>query len=298
MDDLIFDHETYSEYMDDQNNSQGFYVTTSDNGHKLLGGIRRISKNQDHLYLRAEIAAVYAVEQHNKKELERTLKFLKFVNLNIGPTAGVIYYITLAAEDSSGEINHYQAKIWEKLNTGYQVQIFRLAPYDAAAKSSEESVEDGCCRIRVDNLQPGMDENYLFHKCFYRAREEILSVKVIQNEETGHSKAYGVVSFKNHATAEEFLMKYNEKLMPHTNDQKVSVSACLMSGELVDVGESSFVRIFGQDVESCYYYVYFVYCEIYLYIGNNYNNQDSLIFFSDTTEEGKGEVEGFKVPEL
>lgn len=76
------------------------------------------------------------MEQHNKKELERTLKFLKIVNLNIGPTAGVIYYITLAAEDSSGEINHYQAKIWEKLNTGYQVQIFRLAPYDAAAKSS------------------------------------------------------------------------------------------------------------------------------------------------------------------
>ncbi|CAA3014802.1 Polyadenylate-binding RBP45C [Olea europaea subsp. europaea] len=80
-------------------------------------------------------------------------------------------------------------------------------------------MEDGCCRIRVDNLQPGMDENYLFHQCFYRAREEILSVKVIQNEETGHSKAYGVVSFKNYAAAEEFLMKYNEKLMPHTNDQ-------------------------------------------------------------------------------
>ncbi|CAA3014801.1 Hypothetical predicted protein [Olea europaea subsp. europaea] len=91
MDDLIFDHEAYSEYMDDLNNSQGFYVTTSDNGRKLLGGIRRISKNQDHLYQRAEIAAVYAVEQHNKKELKRTLKFLKIVNLNIGPTAGVIY---------------------------------------------------------------------------------------------------------------------------------------------------------------------------------------------------------------
>lgn len=49
---------------------------------------------------------------------------------------------------------------------------------------------------------------------------------------------------------------------------------------------------------SCHYYVYIVYCKIYLYIGNNYNNQDSQIFFSGTIEEGKGDVEGFKVPEF
>lgn len=95
----------------------------------LLGGIRRVEKNSEH-YERAERAAMFAVEEHNKNARQtESVGFNKIVNLNAQPTAGVIYYITMEATDASGEICHYEAKVWEKLNSGYQVQIFRVASY-------------------------------------------------------------------------------------------------------------------------------------------------------------------------
>lgn len=97
----------------------------------MLGGIKRVEEHSDDRYRKAaECAAKFAVEEHNKKEGEKgLLKFLRIVNLNVEPAAGAIYYITMAAADASGETSHYQVKVWEKINTGYQVQIFRLAPY-------------------------------------------------------------------------------------------------------------------------------------------------------------------------
>ncbi|KAL2512654.1 Cysteine proteinase inhibitor [Abeliophyllum distichum] len=215
MENLTFNQAAYSEYMDDMNNSEGFYVTPTDDGSSILGGITRIcAKNQHHIYRRGELAALFAVEQHNKKKKDTDLQLLRILNLNMEPSAAAIYYITLAAVDPFGEVNHYQAKVWEKMRTGYQLQIFRVAPY--AAKSSE-SIKNRCCCIRVDNLQPGMDENYLYHKCFYRVRQEILTIKVIRNQQTGDSEGYGRLLFKNQEAAEKFLMRYNDKLMPHTN---------------------------------------------------------------------------------
>ncbi|GFP82743.1 cysteine proteinase inhibitor 1 [Phtheirospermum japonicum] len=116
--------------MDDMNNSEGFYVTPTRDGSVLLGGVRPVGEYSGDHYRKAESAARFAVEEHNKKEGEKGfLKFLKIVNLNVEPTAGAIYYITMAADGGSGEMSHYQVKVWEKINTGFQVQIFRLAPY-------------------------------------------------------------------------------------------------------------------------------------------------------------------------
>lgn len=45
MENLTFDEAAYSEYMDDLNNSEGFYVTPADDGSTLHGGITRISSS-------------------------------------------------------------------------------------------------------------------------------------------------------------------------------------------------------------------------------------------------------------
>ena len=95
----------------------------------ILGGIRRVEGGDR--YQKAEIAAKFAVEEYNNKAggEQGFLKFITIVKLNVEPPAGALYYITAATEDSAGEICLYQMQIWEKLNTGYQVQIFRPAPY-------------------------------------------------------------------------------------------------------------------------------------------------------------------------
>ncbi|KAL8516083.1 hypothetical protein ACS0TY_014672 [Phlomoides rotata] len=212
MDNLRFDQTAYSEYMDDYNYSQGFYITPPGDGSVLLGGIRTVGENSDERYRRAESAAKFAVEEHNKKQ-QRMLKFVRILNLNREPAAGAIYYITLVAADASGETCHYHLKVWEKLNTGYQVLMFRLAPY--WVKSSDKLGNNVCC-VGIDNLMPWMDESYVYYKCFYRASNELLGVEIIQNGEKGDSSK-GKLWFKNHAESEKMVKKYKGKMMPHSN---------------------------------------------------------------------------------
>ncbi|CAA0828547.1 Cysteine proteinase inhibitor 3 [Striga hermonthica] len=213
-DNLVFN---YSEYMDDLNNSEGFYVTPSRDGSVLLGGIRPVGdfSGEDRIRRKAEAAARYAVEEHNNCENgNRRLDFLKILNLNVEPAAGALYYITLAAADeSSGEVSRYEAKVWEKINTGYKVQIFRLAPY--SIKSSDK-VGNGICCVGVDNLMPWMNETYLYYKCFYRIRRQLLGLEVIKQDiEKGSCK--GVLWLKNCEDSEEILKRYDGKNMPCTN---------------------------------------------------------------------------------
>ncbi|GER33002.1 cysteine proteinase inhibitor [Striga asiatica] len=213
---LVFN---YSEYMDDLNNSEGFYVTPSRDGSTLLGGIRPAGEfsGEDRIRRKAEAAARYAVEEHNNNnknfENGNRLNFLEIVNLNVEPTAGELYYITLAAADeSSGEVSRYEVKVWEKVNTGYKVQIFRLAPY--SIKSSDK-VGNGICCVGVDSLLPWMDETYLYYKCFYRIRRQLLGLEVKQDIKKGSCK--GVLWLKNCADSEEILKRYDGKNMPCTN---------------------------------------------------------------------------------
>ena len=110
---------------------QGFYVM-SDYGRILINGIVKV-ENRNALE-KAEDAARFAVKQYNEKE-NANWEFLKILNLNMEPAAGSMYYITLEAKNTSNnEVNHYQAKVWARINTGFRVEVFRLAPY--AAKSS------------------------------------------------------------------------------------------------------------------------------------------------------------------
>ncbi|KAL6532672.1 hypothetical protein OROHE_014094 [Orobanche hederae] len=216
MENLIFDQSAYSEYMDDLNNSEGFYVTPSRDGSVLLGGIRPVGENSGDHYRKAELAANFAVEEHNNREGAEKgfLKFLKIVNLNVEPTAGAIYYVTMEAEDcASGEISHYQVKVWKKINTGFQVQIFRRAPY--WLKSSDKLASNSWC-VGIDNLMPWMNETYLYYKCFYRFQKELLGVEVSHSEQNGDCK--GTLWFKKCAESEEILKKYVGKMMPCTNN--------------------------------------------------------------------------------
>ncbi|KAL6563613.1 hypothetical protein OROGR_002572 [Orobanche gracilis] len=213
MENLIFDGSAYSEYMDDYNNSEGFYVTPSRDGSVFLGGIRPVGENSGDHYRNAEIAAKFAVEEHNNKEGKGFLKFLKIANLNREPAAGAVYYITMEAKDcDSGEISHYQVKIWKKINTGFKVQIFRRAPY--WLKSSDKLASNSCC-VGIDNLMPWMNETYLYYKCFYRFRKELLGVEVGHDEQNGGRN--GTLWFKKCAELEDILNRYVGKRMSCTN---------------------------------------------------------------------------------
>ncbi|XP_051142780.1 uncharacterized protein LOC127259465 [Andrographis paniculata] len=213
MEGLCFDAPSYSEYMDDLNYSQGFYVTPSKDGSSMVGAIRRAgecSAASEH-YVRAERAARFAVEEHNNAAEGETglpLKFVSIVNLNLQPSAKVIYYITMEVVDTAGEKSHYQAKVRENLCSSYRVYIFRSAPYNL--KSADKTEKNLCCTV-VDNLLPWMDESYLYYKAFYKIKHEILGIEVMRNENRG------VLWFKNREESKKLLKSYIGKVMPCTN---------------------------------------------------------------------------------
>ncbi|CAA0816851.1 Cysteine proteinase inhibitor 6 [Striga hermonthica] len=124
-------NDAYHEYMDDVNNSEGFYVTPTRDGSVIFGCIRPMlgEFSGEEIHRKAEVAARHAVEEHNRKSLGSTLEFLKIVNLNVEPTAGAMYYMTVAAGEDSGDSRLYEVKVWEKINSGFRVEIFRPAPY-------------------------------------------------------------------------------------------------------------------------------------------------------------------------
>ncbi|KAL8029833.1 hypothetical protein ABFX02_14G248800 [Erythranthe guttata] len=196
MDSLLpFDHQLYSLYMDDMNNSQGFYITPSEDGSASLAGVRPVAgdhSGDDHRE-RAERAARFAVDEHNKTAAGRKglLKFQRIMNLNWQPTVCAMYYITMEVADSSGEPAYYEAKVWEKLKNAFK--------------------ENVCC-VGINGLLPWMNESYLFYKCFYRVRSELLGVDVIRGEESEVYK--GVLWFKNCAESKECLNKYVGETMP------------------------------------------------------------------------------------
>ncbi|KAJ8560434.1 hypothetical protein K7X08_022294 [Anisodus acutangulus] len=208
---------TYSferrEYLEDVIESQGFFVT-NDYGRKIPCGIVKIGENSE-AFEKAKKTAIFAVDKQNEKlKNSSKLELLKIININFEPTAGAIYYITLAAMDfSCGKILHYQAKVLEKINTGYKVETFQLAPY--VPKFSEYEEEKNCC-IRINNLQDWMDENYLYYKCCYIFKK-LVYVEVIKDEENGKSMGYGFLNFKNHSVAMEFAERNKGKPMPNSN---------------------------------------------------------------------------------
>ncbi|KAL9143603.1 hypothetical protein ABFS82_14G245600 [Erythranthe guttata] len=217
MDSLLpFDHQLYSLYMDDMNNSQGFYITPSEDGSALVAGVRPVAgdhSGDDHRE-RAERAARFAVDEHNKTAAgeKDLLEFHGIMNLNWQPTVCAMYYITMQATDSDGEPAYYEAKVWEKLSSGYKVELFRPAPY--CLKRIDAVIENVCC-VGINGLLPWMNESYLFYKCFYRIRSELLGVSIIRGEEWNFYR--GVLWFKSRAELKECLKKYVGETMPCSN---------------------------------------------------------------------------------
>ncbi|GAB4846151.1 Polyadenylate-binding protein rbp45 [Ancistrocladus abbreviatus] len=64
----------------------------------------------------------------------------------------------------------------------------------------------------IGDLQYWMDESYLWN-CFAQT-QEVVSVKVIRNKQTGQPEGYGFIEFVSHAAAERNLLAYNGALMP------------------------------------------------------------------------------------
>ncbi|KAK6792811.1 hypothetical protein RDI58_011892 [Solanum bulbocastanum] len=67
--------------------------------------------------------------------------------------------------------------------------------------------------IWVGDLHNWMDEDYL-RSCF-ATTNEVASIKVIRNKQTGFSEGYGFVEFFTHASAEKVLQTYSCMTMPN-----------------------------------------------------------------------------------
>ncbi|KAI3682306.1 hypothetical protein L1987_82201 [Smallanthus sonchifolius] len=74
----------------------------------ILGGVRDVGQNGVDL----ESLARFAVEQHNKKE-NSLLKFARLVKSKEQVVQGMLYYLTLEANDA-GKTKLYEAKVWVK----------------------------------------------------------------------------------------------------------------------------------------------------------------------------------------
>ncbi|PIN19053.1 hypothetical protein CDL12_08274 [Handroanthus impetiginosus] len=204
--------EPNPEDMDDLNNSEGFYLMPS-NGSVRVGRLIRIKNPMAHSF-KGKRAAEYAVAKYNEEKGQMgMLKYERIIYINVELGAGETYYITMEVKEDSGRISQYQAKIWEKLDDGgYEVLIFRRAPYCMAF--SDRRTPKSLCML--SDLKPWMDESYLYYKCFYRYREELVGIKVIRCECTRRYTA--TLWLRTRGEGEKILQEYRGKKMPLTNN--------------------------------------------------------------------------------
>uniref|UniRef100_A0A0E0EC23 RRM domain-containing protein n=1 Tax=Oryza meridionalis TaxID=40149 RepID=A0A0E0EC23_9ORYZ len=64
----------------------------------------------------------------------------------------------------------------------------------------------------IGDLQYWMDESYLSN-AFAPMGQQVTSVKVIRNKQSGHSEGYGFIEFQSHAAAEYALANFNGRMM-------------------------------------------------------------------------------------
>ncbi|KAF9589232.1 hypothetical protein IFM89_020670 [Coptis chinensis] len=81
----------------------------------------------------------------------------------------------------------------------------------------------------IGDLQYWMEETYLT-SCFAHTNE-VLTVKVIRNKQTGQSESYGFIEFVSRAAAERVLQSFNGTVMPNTEQNFRLNWATLGSGE-------------------------------------------------------------------
>ncbi|XP_008646958.1 polyadenylate-binding protein RBP47A [Zea mays] len=88
-------------------------------------------------------------------------------------------------------------------------QQYAPSPYGTTPGSGEVRT------LWIGDLQHWMDENYLHYNAFAAVAQQIASVKIIRNKQTGHSEGYGFIEFSSRATAEHTLMNFNGQMMPN-----------------------------------------------------------------------------------
>ncbi|XP_021992551.1 polyadenylate-binding protein RBP47 isoform X1 [Helianthus annuus] len=110
--------------------------------------------------------------------------------------------------------------------------------------------------VWVGDLQHWMDETYL-QSCFAQTGEQVASIKLIRNKQTGQSERYGFIEFHTHEAAEKVLQTYNGSMMPNT-DQVFRLNwASFSSGEKrADTGSdlSIFIGDLAPDVTDAMLY--------------------------------------------
>ncbi|KAK9089685.1 hypothetical protein Scep_028767 [Stephania cephalantha] len=127
--------------------------------------------------------------------------------------------------------------VWNQQPPPQQQQ---LAQYQAAQPASADEIRT----LWIGDLAIWMEESYL-HSCFAQTNE-VVSVKVIRNKQSGQSEGYGFIEFVNRAAAERNLQAYNGTPMPNVADQTFRLNwATLSSGERRSDDSSDFTIFVG-----------------------------------------------------
>ncbi|KAK9060362.1 hypothetical protein SSX86_021066 [Deinandra increscens subsp. villosa] len=107
----------------------------------------------------------------------------------------------------------------------YQAPPPHYMPYYQAQQYQQQSQQKGNQiqntsednkTIWIGDLQHWMDESYL-QSCFAQTGEQVASIKLIRNKQTGQSERYGFIEFHTHEAAEKAIQSYNGTVMPNTD---------------------------------------------------------------------------------
>ncbi|KAG5613147.1 hypothetical protein H5410_024428 [Solanum commersonii] len=101
--------------------------------------------------------------------------------------------------------------------------------------------------IWVGDLHNWMDEDYL-RSCF-ATTNEVASIKVIRNKQTGFSEGYGFVEFFTHASAEKVLQTYSCMTMPNA-EQPFRLNWATFRDLAADVTDTLLHETFSQKYPS------------------------------------------------
>ncbi|KAK9059074.1 hypothetical protein SSX86_021693 [Deinandra increscens subsp. villosa] len=160
--------------------------------------------------------ARFAVDEYNKKLQNGQLQFVKVVKAKEQIVEGVIYYITLEANDG-GEKKIYEAKIWDKPWQNFkQLEEFKLVDFVGGINESSTGVEnnleiDSLARFAVDEHNKKQNARLQFVKVV-KAKEQIVEgvtyYITLEANDGGQKKTYEakvwVKAWENFKELQEF----------------------------------------------------------------------------------------------
>ncbi|KAF0908756.1 hypothetical protein E2562_028575 [Oryza meyeriana var. granulata] len=122
-------------------------------------------------------------------------------------------------------------------------QQYAPAPQQYAPAPGSDEIRS----LWIGDLQYWMDENYLYN-AFAPMGQQVTSVKVIRNKQSGHSEGYGFIEFQSRAAAEYALANFNGRMMLNV-DQLFKLNwASTSAGERRTADDGSDHTIFVGDL--------------------------------------------------